>query len=72
MVFGWRSGTPVQRGVDEAQMWGMLPAVVARHAPCIHGQERATAEAEAMSAIRQLFDAELDRPTDLGTIHLQN
>ena len=57
----------IQRGFDDPSTWGILLADVARHAARIYATEGMTSEADAMQSIRRLFDAELDRPTDLGT-----
>ncbi|MEQ1769026.1 MAG: DUF5076 domain-containing protein [Devosia sp.] len=62
----------LQRGFDDPRMWGILLADVARHASRVYQTEGVTGEVEAMAAIRQLFDAELDRPTDLGSTSRQH
>jgi hypothetical protein len=48
-------------------MWGMLLVDVARHAARAYEREGLATEDEALYAIKELFDAEWDRPTDLGT-----
>ena len=57
----------LQRGFDDPRTWGILLADVARHASRIYETEGVVSEADAMRSIRELFDAELDRPTDVGT-----
>jgi hypothetical protein len=45
----------------------MLLVDVARHAARVFAKEGVMEEAEAMGRIVEMFEAELDRPTDLGT-----
>lgn len=57
----------LRRAFDDPEVWGMLLADVARHAARIFAVETKVNEDTALERIRQLFDAELDSPTDLGT-----
>jgi hypothetical protein len=55
------------RAFDDPQAWGMLIADVTRHAARIFAKETRLTEAQATEAIRNMFDAEMDAPTDPGT-----
>jgi hypothetical protein len=52
---------------DEPDAWGILLVDLARHASRTFAREGICSEASAMRRIRDMFDAEWDRPTDLGT-----
>ena len=52
---------------DEPDAWGILLVDLARHASRAFAQEGICSEAVAMTRIREMLDAEWDRPTDLGT-----
>ena len=52
---------------DEPDAWGILLVDLARHASRAFAQEGICSEAAAMTRIREMLDAEWDRPTDLGT-----
>jgi hypothetical protein len=56
-----------QRAFDEPDVWGLLLADVARHAARAYAREGACGEEEAMARIIEMFEAELARPTDMGT-----
>jgi len=55
------------RAFDDPQMWGMLLVDIARHAARVFETEGVMSEAEALERIRSMFEAEMERPTDLGT-----
>lgn len=57
----------LQQGFDDPRMWGILLVDVARHAARVYAAEGVMSEAEALEAIRSLFDAEWNNATDLGT-----
>ena len=57
----------VRRAFDDAQAWGMVLADIARHVARIHDQETGEPETLTLDRIRNMFDAELDSPTDPGT-----
>jgi hypothetical protein len=57
----------LQRGFDDPAMWGILLTDIARHAARIFARERISSESEALEAIHSMFEAEWNRPTDLGT-----
>ncbi len=56
----------LQRAFDEPQTWGVLLVDLARHVARIYAEEAEMTEAQALSEIRRMFDAEWDRPTDAG------
>src|SRR5262249_8652290 len=55
------------RAFEEPDMWGLLLVDIARHAARPSARESAHSEAEAMSRIIDMFEAEIARPTDMGT-----
>jgi len=55
------------RAFEEPDMWGLLLVDVARHASRVYGRESAYSEDEALRRIVDMFEAEIARPTDLGT-----
>jgi Domain of unknown function (DUF5076) len=57
----------IQRAFDEPSTWGILLVDIARHAARIFASDAGMTEAEALRQIRNMFDAEWSRPTDLGT-----
>jgi hypothetical protein len=54
------------RAFDDPAMWGMMLVDIARHAARAYEKEGAMSESEALSAITDMFDAELSRATDPG------
>ena len=52
---------------DQPDPWGILLVDLARHAARAFAQEGICSEEAALQRIRALFDAEWDRPTDLGS-----
>ena len=56
-----------QRAFDEPDMWGMLLVDIARHAARAYGRESDYTENEALTRIADMFEAEIARPTDLGS-----
>jgi hypothetical protein len=52
---------------DEPDAWGILLVDLARHASRAFAHEGICSEAAAMSRIHDMFEAEWDRPTDLGS-----
>ena len=52
---------------DEPDGWWILLVDLARHASRAFAREGICSEHTAMERIRGIFDAEWDRPTDLGT-----
>ena len=62
----------LQRAFETPNIWGMLLVDVARHAARIFAKETDLSEAEVLREIRQMFNAELDRPTDMGRTSANN
>ena len=62
----------LRRSFEDSATWGIMLADIARHASRIYALEADVTEEQALSRIRSLFDAELDRPTDLGTTSTRN
>jgi hypothetical protein len=55
------------RAFDDPEAWGMVIADVTRHVARIYATEDNIPEARTLERIRNLFDAEMDAPTDPGT-----
>ncbi len=55
------------RAFEEPEMWGLLLVDVARHASRVYARESAYSEEEALRRIIDMFEAELARPTDMGS-----
>jgi Domain of unknown function (DUF5076) len=55
------------RAFEEPEMWGLLLVDIARHAARAYARESDYSEEEALDRILEMFGAELERPTDLGT-----
>ena len=56
-----------QRAFEEPDMWGLLLVDIARHAARAYARESEYSEEEALERILEMFGAELERPTDVGT-----
>jgi hypothetical protein len=56
-----------QRAFEEPEMWGLLLVDIARHAARAYSRESSYTEDEALSRIVEMFEAEIARPTDIGT-----
>jgi hypothetical protein len=54
------------RAFDDPAMWGMLLVDIARHAARAFEKEGVLSAEEALDAIRDMFEAELGAPTDIG------
>ena len=57
----------MQRNFDDPAVWGLLLTDIARHAARIYARETTYSEDEALKRIKDLFEAEMAKPTDLGT-----
>ena len=57
----------LRRAFKDPFVWGVLIADVARHAARIFAAETKISEHAALARIRKMFDAELNKPTDLGS-----
>ena len=55
------------RAFEEPDMWGLLLVDIARHAARAYARESEYSEEEALERILDMFDAEIERPTDPGT-----
>jgi len=57
----------LRRAFDDPEAWGMLIADVTRHVARIYASESDLPEETTIERIRNIFDAEMDAPSDLGT-----
>ena len=57
----------LRRSFDDPFTWGILLVDLARHAARIYALETEMSEEEALEQIRSGIEAELERPTDLGS-----
>jgi len=55
------------RAFEDPEMWGLLLVDIARHAARAYARESDYSEEEALDRILEMFGAELERPTDIGT-----
>ena len=55
------------RAFEDPEMWGMLLVDIARHAARAYGRESEFSEEEALERILEMFEAEIERPTDMGS-----
>ncbi|MGY3233626.1 hypothetical protein ACVWZ4_005840 [Bradyrhizobium sp. USDA 4472] len=56
-----------QRAFEEPDMWGLLLVDLARHAARAYARESDYTEQDALGRILDMFQAEIERPTDTGT-----
>ena len=56
-----------QRAFEEPDMWGLLLVDIARHAARAFARESEYSEEDALERIVEMFEAEIARPTDMGT-----
>ena len=56
-----------QRAFEEPDMWGLLLVDLARHAARAYSRESEYTEEEALARILDMFEAEIARPTDMGS-----
>jgi hypothetical protein len=57
----------LRRAFDDPEAWGMLIADLTRHVARIYATESEIPEERTIERIRNLFDAEMDAPSDPGT-----
>jgi hypothetical protein len=57
----------IRRAFDDPEAWGMLIADITRHIARIYAGEDKFPEERTIERIRNIFDAEMDAPTDPGT-----
>ena len=62
----------LRRSFEDPFTWGVLLVDLARHAARIYAMETEMSEEEALAAIRSAIEAELARPTDLGSTQAVN
>ena len=55
------------RAFDEPDLWGMLLVDIARHAARAYARESEFTEDEALTRIVDMFEAEINRPTDMDS-----
>jgi hypothetical protein len=56
----------LRRAFDEPETWGILLADVARHIGRIYALEASMREDEVVEKVWAMFEAEMERPTDIG------
>jgi len=56
----------LRRAFDEPETWGILLADVARHVGRIYALEASMREEQVVERVWAMFEAEMERPTDLG------
>ena len=69
-VVGGALHVSLRRAFDDPQAWGMLIADVTRHVARIYANETGTDEGRIVERIRDMFDMEMDSPTDPGTTRM--
>ena len=57
----------LRRAFDEPEVWGILLADLVRHVARIYALEAGLREDDVIDKVRAMFEAEMDRPTDIGT-----
>ena len=57
----------LRRAFDEPETWGILLADIARHVGRIYALEASMRENDVVERVWSMFEAEMDRPTDIGT-----
>ena len=60
------------RAFEEPDMWGLMLVDIARHAARAYAREGAPTEDEALARIVDMFEAEINRPTDVGNTTLRS
>jgi len=59
----------LRRAFDEPEVWGILLADVARHIGRIYALEASMREDDVVEKVWAMFDAEMERATNIGTTH---
>jgi hypothetical protein len=57
----------LRRAFEDPDPWGMLIADVTRHIARIYATESDLTQDQVIDRVRTIYEAEMDRPTDLGT-----
>jgi Domain of unknown function (DUF5076) len=70
IIDGGRS-TAFTRAFEKPDIWGRLPVDIARHAARAYARESEIREDAACTRILDMFDAEIARPTDIGSTTLR-
>ena len=60
------------RAFEEPDMWGLLLVDIARHAARAYARESEYPEDEALTRIVDMFEAEIAKPTDVGSTTLRS
>ena len=60
------------RAFEEPDMWGLMLVDIARHAARAYAREGGLTEDEALARIVEMFEAEINRPTDVGNTALRS
>ena len=60
------------RAFEEPDLWGLLLVDIARHAARAYARESNYTEDEALTRIVDMFEAEIARPTDVGSTTLRS
>jgi hypothetical protein len=60
------------RAFEEPDMWGLLLVDIARHAARAYARESDYTEDEALTRIVDMFEAEIAKPTDVGSTTLRS
>jgi hypothetical protein len=56
----------LRRAFDEPDVWGILLADVARHIGRIYARETSLREEQVVDKVWAMFEAEMEKPTDIG------
>ena len=56
----------LRRAFDEPEVWGVLLADVARHIGRIYARETSMREEQVVEKVWAMFEAEMERPSDIG------
>jgi hypothetical protein len=57
----------LRRAFDEPESWGMLLADLTRHIGRMFAAQSALSEDQALARIREVYESEMESPTDPGT-----
>ena len=57
----------LRRAFDDPEPWGMLIADVTRHIARIYATESGLTQDQVIERVRAIYDAEMERPTDVGS-----
>jgi hypothetical protein len=57
----------LRRAFDEPEVWGILLADLVRHVGRIYALEAGMREDDVVEKVRATFEAEIERPTDIGS-----